>query len=54
MDVKKDFLHADLDKEIYMEQPERFKVYGKENFVCKLKKSLYGLKTSSQTLVQKV
>ena len=27
-----------------MEQPEGFKVDGKENFVCKLKKSLYGLK----------
>ena len=53
MDVKKDFLHADLDKEIYMEQPERFKVYGKENFVCKLKKSLYGLKQAPRQLYKK-
>ena len=43
MNVKKTFLHDDLDEEIYMEQPEVFKVEGKENFVCKLKKSLYGL-----------
>jgi ATP-binding cassette subfamily B (MDR/TAP) protein 1 len=27
-----------------MEQPEGFKVKGKENLVCQLKKSLYGLK----------
>ena len=44
MDVKTAFLHGDLEEEIYMEQPEGFKVYGKENFVWKLKKSLYGLK----------
>nr|GFC77178.1 retrovirus-related Pol polyprotein from transposon TNT 1-94 [Tanacetum cinerariifolium] len=31
MDVKKTFLHGDLDKEIYMEQPEGFQVKGKED-----------------------
>ncbi|GJR77028.1 putative RNA-directed DNA polymerase [Tanacetum coccineum] len=30
MDVKTTFLHGDLDKEIYMEQPEWFQVKGKE------------------------
>ena len=44
MDVKIDFLHGDLDKEIYMEQPERFEAKGKENYVCKLKKSVYDSK----------
>ena len=44
MDVKTTFFHGDLEEDIYMEQPEDFKVDGKENFVCKLKKSLYGLK----------
>ncbi|GKF16071.1 putative RNA-directed DNA polymerase, partial [Tanacetum coccineum] len=44
IDVKTSFLHGDLDKEIYMEQPEGFRVKGKEDYVCRLQKSLYGLK----------
>ncbi|GKB70666.1 retrovirus-related pol polyprotein from transposon TNT 1-94, partial [Tanacetum coccineum] len=33
IDVKTAFLHGDLDKEIYMEQPEGFQVKGKEGYV---------------------
>ncbi|KAH9704495.1 retrovirus-related pol polyprotein from transposon TNT 1-94-like protein [Citrus sinensis] len=44
LDVKMAFLHRDLEKEIYMIQPCGFKVAGKENRVCRLSKSLYGLK----------
>ena len=43
MDVKTTFLHGDLDKEIYMQQPEGFVVPCKEHMVCKLTRSLYGL-----------
>ncbi|GAA0168207.1 transmembrane signal receptor [Lithospermum erythrorhizon] len=44
MDVKTTFLNGDLEEEIYMSQPEGFVIQGQENKVCKLKKSLYGLK----------
>uniref|UniRef100_H3G599 Reverse transcriptase Ty1/copia-type domain-containing protein n=1 Tax=Phytophthora ramorum TaxID=164328 RepID=H3G599_PHYRM len=38
------FLNGTLEEEIYMAQPEGFKVPGKEHLVCKLLRSLYGLK----------
>ena len=44
MDVKKNFLHGDLEEEIYMSQPEHYIVKGNDSLVSKLKKSLYGLK----------
>ena len=46
MDVVTAFLNGTLEEEIYMQQPEGYVQPGKEHLVCKLKKSLYGLKQS--------
>ncbi|KAG8477010.1 hypothetical protein CXB51_030151 [Gossypium anomalum] len=46
LDVKTVFLHGELEEDIYMQQPEGFIVSEKENYVCLLRKSLYGLKQS--------
>ena len=50
MDVKTAFLNAPIDCEIYIDQPEGFEKHGdhSESLVCKLKKSLYGLKQSGR------
>jgi hypothetical protein len=53
MDVKKTFLHGDLEEEIYMKQPKGFVVKGNKELVCKLKKSLYDLKQSPRMWYQK-
>ena len=44
MDVRTCFLNGDLVEEVYMSQPTDFEDVGKEHMVCKLKKSIYGLK----------
>ena len=44
MNVKIAFLNGNFEEKIYMEQSEGFIVPGQEKKVCKLVKSLYGLK----------
>ena len=48
MDVKLAYLHGVLNEEIYMEQPEGFIAQGEENKVCRLVRSLYGLKQAGR------
>ncbi|GJY06892.1 zinc finger, CCHC-type containing protein [Tanacetum coccineum] len=49
MDVNIAFLNGKLDEEFYMNQSYGFIMLGNENKVCKLIKSLYGLKKFDET-----
>jgi len=51
--MKTSFLHGDLGEEIFMAQPKGFEVQGKENLVCKLHKSLHGLKQAPRKWYKK-
>ena len=46
LDIKNAFLHGDLGDEVYMEQPPCFVAQGESGLVCRLRRSLYGLKQS--------
>ena len=46
MDTTTAFLNGDLKEEVYMKQPDGFLANGQEHLVCRLRKSLYGLKQS--------
>jgi hypothetical protein len=44
MDVKTTFLNGYIEEEVYIEQPQGFEVHSRDTQICRLKKSLYGLK----------
>nr|AAN05391.1 putative reverse transcriptase [Oryza sativa Japonica Group] len=48
MDVKTAFLNRELEEEIYMDQLDEYVLEGQEGIVCKLLKSLCGLKQASK------
>ena len=48
MDVKTAFLNGDIEETIYMVQPENFVLGDPKKMVCKLTKSIYGLKQASR------
>ena len=48
MDVQTAYLNGDLDEEIFMQQPPGYEVRGQEDLVCRLRKSLYGLKQAGR------
>ena len=49
MDVKTAFLNGNFEEEIYMDQPIDLAWKGQEDKVCRLKRSIYGLKQSSRS-----
>ena len=53
MDVKTAFLNRELEEEIYMDQPNGFVSKGLEGIVCKLLKSLCGLKQAPKQCHEK-
>jgi len=48
MDVKITFLNGDLEEEVCMKQLEGFSSNSGEHLICKLNKSIYGLKYASR------
>ena len=48
MDVRTSFLNGDLVEDVCISQPTGFEEVGEENMVCKLQKSIYGLKHASR------
>ena len=49
MDVKTTFLNGYLEEDIYMEQPLSFISCDSDHKICKLQRSIYGLKQASQS-----
>jgi len=54
MDVKSTFLNGKLDEELYMEVPEGLDIDGNDDKICRLFRSLYGLKQASRMWYQRM
>lgn len=54
LDVKTAFLHGLLEEDIYMNQPPGFAEPGSKGKVCKLLKTIYGLKQSPRAWNQRI
>jgi len=49
LEVSLFFINGHLDKDIYMMQPKGFIANNQEDMMCKLQRSIYGLKQTSRS-----
>ena len=54
LDIKNAFLNDELEEEVYMQIPLGCEVANTSNKVCKLQKSLYGLKQSPRAWFERL
>jgi hypothetical protein len=54
LDVVTAFLHGLLKEEVYFQQPPRFEILGKDQWVYRLNRSLYGLRQSSRAWYNRI
>lgn len=54
IDVKNAFLHGELDRSIYIKQPEGFRSKAHPDYMCKVKIALYGIKQAPRAWYAKI
>jgi hypothetical protein len=53
-ECEENFLNGEIKEEVYVEQPQGFKVHERWMYVCILKKDLYGLKQAPRAWYRRI